>query len=83
MEELANRLKSGAEERAEESKNPGGGLDINQFHVARQIGVVSMGEPDAKSNETVLEFINSIWTEHEEELHYDAISGNSYAQKSS
>ncbi len=58
-------------------------MDINQFHVARQIGVVSMGEPDAKFNETVLEIINSTWTEHEEEPYYDAISGNSYAQKSS
>ena len=35
-EELAKRLKSSAEVRAEESKKPGEGMDINQLHVARE-----------------------------------------------
>jgi hypothetical protein len=34
-EELAKRLKTSAEARAEESNNPGEGMDINQSHVAR------------------------------------------------
>ena len=58
----------GADERAEESKKPGEGMDINQFHVAREVGAVSVGESDVKFDETVFEFINSTWIEHEEEL---------------
>ena len=34
-----------------------------------------MCESDAKFNEEVFEFINSAWREYEEELYYDAISG--------
>ncbi len=34
-EEFARRIKNGAEEIAEESKNRGGGVDINRFDVAR------------------------------------------------
>ncbi len=33
-----------------------------------------MSEPDVKCDETMLEFINSAWREHEEELCYDATS---------
>ena len=75
-EELAKRLKTGAEARAEESKNLGEGMDINQSHVAKEIGAVSMGESDVKFDETVFEFINSTWNEYEEELYYDAILSN-------
>ena len=72
---VGQRLKSSEEVRAEESKKPGEGMDINQLHVAREIGAVSMGESDVKFDESVLEFINSTWKEYEEELYYDAISG--------
>ena len=61
-EELAKRLKSSAEVRAEESKKPGEGMDINQLHVAREIGAVSMGESDVKFDESVFEFIHSTWS---------------------
>ena len=74
-EEFAKKMKTGAEARAEESKRPGEGMDINQFHVAREIGAVSMGKSDVKFDETVFDFINSAWREYEEELYYDAISG--------
>ncbi len=37
-EELAKRLRTRAEARAEDSKKPGEGVDINQSHVAREIG---------------------------------------------
>ena len=50
-------------------------MAINQFHVAREIGALSVGESDVKFDETVFEFINSAWRECEEELYYDAISG--------
>ena len=73
--EFAKRLKTNAEERVEGSKNPGEGMDINQFHVAKEIGAVSMSESDVKFDESVFEFVNSTWREYEEELHYDAISG--------
>ncbi len=43
-------------------------------HVAKEIGVISIGEYDVKFNEAAFEFINSIWKEYEEELYYDAIS---------
>ncbi len=36
----------GSEAGAEKSKNPGEGVDVNQFHVAREIGAVSMSESD-------------------------------------
>ena len=74
-EEFAKRLKTNAEERVEGSKNPGEGMDINQSHVAKEIGAVSMGESDVKFDESVFEFINSVLKEYEEELYYDAISG--------
>ena len=41
-EEYAKRLKTRADERVEGSKNPGEGMDINQTHVAREIGAVSI-----------------------------------------
>ena len=34
-----------------------------------------MSESDAKFDESVFEFVNSTWREYEEELYYDAISG--------
>ena len=65
---VAKRLKTGAEARAEESKKPVEGMDINQSHVAKEVGAVSMGESDVKFEEAVFEIINSIKKEHEEEL---------------
>ena len=50
-------------------------MDISHFDVAREIGAVRMCESDSKFNEEVVEFINSAWREYEEELYYDAISG--------
>ncbi len=50
-------------------------MDINQSHVAKEIGAVSMGESVVKFDELVVEFINSTWKEYEEELYYEAISG--------
>ncbi len=55
---MATRLKSSAEARA---KKPGEGMDINQLHIARVIGAVSMGESDVKLEESVFEFIDSTW----------------------
>ncbi len=72
-EEFAKRLKTNADERAEGGKNPGEGMDISQSQVTR--GAVSMSESDAKFDEFVFEFINNIWRDYEEELHYDAIFG--------
>ena len=34
-----------------------------------------MTESDVKCDESVFEFINSTWKDYEEELYYDAISG--------
>ena len=54
-EDFAKRLRTSAEERAAGSKNPGEGMDINQSHVAREIGAVSMSESDVcTSSSTVL-----------------------------
>ena len=50
-------------------------MDINQSHVAKEIGAVSMGDSDAKFDESAFEFISSTWKEYDEELYYDAISG--------
>ncbi len=47
-EEFAKRLKTNAEERAKGSKNPEERMDINQSHVAKEIGAVSMGESDVR-----------------------------------
>ena len=74
-EEYAKRLKTSADERADGSKNPGEGMDVSQAQVAREIGAVSMSESDVKFDEWSYEFINSTWKEYEEELYYDAISG--------
>ena len=68
-------MKIRAEERAEESKNPGEGMDISHFDVAKEIGAAHMRESDSMFNDEVFEFINSAWREYEEELYYDAISG--------
>ena len=58
----------------EESKNTGEGTDINQSHVANEIGAVSVSESDVKFDESVFESINSAWEEYVKELYYDAIS---------
>ncbi len=50
-------------------------MDISHFDVAREIGDAFMSESDAKLSEAMFEFINSAWREHEEELFYDAASG--------
>ena len=50
-------------------------MDVSQAQVAREIGAVSMSESDVKFDEWSYEFINSTWKEYEEELYYDAISG--------
>jgi hypothetical protein len=50
-------------------------MDINQSHVAKETGAISMSESEVKFDESVLEFINSEWKEYEEELYHDAISG--------
>ena len=56
-------MKTRAEERAEESKNPGDGVYISHFDVAREIGAARVSESDAKFNEEAFEFINSAWRE--------------------
>ncbi len=50
-EALAKKIRTTAEKRAEESENPEGGVDINHFHVAREIGAASMGKSNAKLDE--------------------------------
>ena len=59
-DEFAKKIKIRAEERAEESKNPGEGVDNNQVHVAKESGAVSVGESDVKFDETAPEFISSV-----------------------
>ncbi len=70
-EEFAKMIETRAEERAEESKKPGEGVDISQFHVARETEAGSVGESDVKFDETVFEFAHSAWRESikEGELH--------------
>ncbi len=75
-EESAERLKTGAEAGAGESENPGEGMDINQFRIARESGAVSVGESDVKFDEAAFEFTNGAWRECKEEPCYDAISGD-------
>ena len=74
-EALAKKIKTTTERRSEESKNPGEGVGVSQVHVAKETRAVSMGESDVKFDETMFEFANSAWREREEELYYDAISG--------
>ncbi len=50
-------------------------MDVNQFHIAREIGAAFVGESDVKFDETVFGVTESAWREREEELHDDAISG--------
>ncbi len=75
MEALAKTIKTTAERRDEESKNPGEGVDTSQSHVAKEIGAVSVGESDVNFDEAAFEFINCTWRECEEGLYYDAFSG--------
>ena len=42
-----------AEARAEESKNPGEGMDINYTDVARELGAVHMSESARRTLQTV------------------------------
>ncbi len=46
-------MKTGAEARAEESRNPGQGVDISHTDVAREIGAARMDESDSKFKEEV------------------------------
>ncbi len=50
-------------------------MDISHFDVAREIGAVHTYESDSKFNEEAFEFMNRAWRRREEELSYDAISG--------
>ncbi len=50
-------------------------MDVNHFDDAMEIGAVSASDSDGKFDEAVFEHINSVWSECEEELYYDAISG--------
>ncbi len=79
-EALAKKTKTTAEQRAEESKNPGKGVDINHFHVSREVGAVSVGESDVKFDGAVFDCIDGSWREYEEELYYEAISGKVIGQ---
>ncbi len=74
VEEFAKKTKIRTEARAEDIKNPGGGVNVNQFHVARETGAASVGESCVKSDETVFDFTKSAWREREEHPYYDAIS---------
>ncbi len=56
-------------------------MDINHFDVASEIGAASVGESDVKFDEVVFVFINSAWGEYEEELYYDAISGEAMVKE--
>ncbi len=56
------KIRSGAEE----SKNLGDGVGVNQFNVAKEIVAVSVGESDLKSDKTVFEFTYIVWRECEQ-----------------
>ncbi len=58
-DERTQRIRTRAEERAEEGKKPGQGMDTDHTDVAREIGAVYMNQSDAKLNEEVFEFFNS------------------------
>ncbi len=53
--DFAKKLKIKAEQRAEESKMPGEGMDIDYLDVAREIGAVSLGESDMKFDQAASE----------------------------
>ncbi len=57
-EDFAERSKTRAEEKAEVSRKPGEGVDINHFDVVREIGAACVCESDAKFDEELLGFIN-------------------------
>ncbi len=73
--ERAKSIKIRAEARAEETKNPGQGVDIGYIVVAREIGAVHVSKSDSKCNDKVFEIINGAWTEYEEELCYGVLQG--------
>ncbi len=73
-DDSAKKLKANAEQRAEESKRPGEGLDFDHLDITKEIGAVSLGESDVKFNEAAFGFVNSI-CENIEEMYYEAISG--------
>ncbi len=58
-------------------------MDTDQFHVAKEIGAVSVGDSDVMFDETVFEFINRTRRECEEELYHDACSGEVIIKDSS
>ncbi len=76
-EALAEKIKTTAERRSEESKNPGAGMDISRVRVTRETRAASTGESDVKFDETALELIESAgtWREYQKELCYDTRSG--------
>ncbi len=74
--EFAKKLKTEAEQTTEESKNPGEGVGIGYLDTDREIGTASPGESAVKFDVTVFEVISSAWKECEEQLCYDAISGD-------
>ncbi len=50
-------------------------MDAGYLDTVRETGAASLGESDVNFDEAVFEIIDSIWKEYEEELCYDAISG--------
>ncbi len=73
-EEFAKKLKTKAEQRAEENRNPGEGVDVDCMGIAREIGAVSWGESVAKLNEAAFELTSGV-CEEAEEMYCGAISG--------
>ncbi len=60
-DEYAKRKRVRQETRAEEGKNPGQGMDIEDTEVARETGGVHMRESESKFSEEACEFINGAW----------------------
>ncbi len=48
-----------AKQRAEESKKPGEGVDVDHLDVVREIGAESLGWSDMKLDEVIFELMNS------------------------
>ncbi len=60
-ESMGKKTNMTAEERSDESKNPGEGVDVNQVHVEKEIGPALVGESDVKFDEAVFELTDSPW----------------------
>ncbi len=65
-ESFPNKLKSKAEQRMEESNEPGEVVDVDYTDVVDEIGAVPLGESDVKFDEVVFELLNSMYNEKEE-----------------